>query len=151
MGAITDNPECIAMLYRVGAPGWYVRPPANLSTNMIIRLIVAPGWEKMPVVRGRSANDVDPREFTYKEYPGTPYPTIVTACPRSGEYVAACQNWREGHFGVIDPQPVVTQAVSGMAVVESFPGSQQPNVPLTNGRLFSCFSEQTCLSMTEFV
>ena len=81
MGAITDNPECIAMLYRVGAPGWYVRPPANLSTNMIIRLIVAPGWEKMPVVRGRSANDVDPREFTYKEYPGTPYPTIVTACP----------------------------------------------------------------------
>ncbi|EDR14715.1 uncharacterized protein LACBIDRAFT_321955 [Laccaria bicolor S238N-H82] len=133
MGAITDSTECIAMLYRVGAPGWCVRPPANLSTNMIIRMIVPPGWEKMPVIRGRLPNDVDPREFTYKEYPGTPYPTIITACPRSGEYVSACQNWREGHFGIIDPQPVVMHAVSGMAVVESFTGSQQPNVTLTNG------------------
>ena len=50
MGAITDNPECIAVLYRVGAPGWYVHPLANLSPKMIIRQIIAPGWEKMPVV-----------------------------------------------------------------------------------------------------
>ena len=24
MGAITDGPNCIAMLYRAGVPGWYV-------------------------------------------------------------------------------------------------------------------------------
>ena len=83
-------------------------------------------------------NDMDPCEFTYQEYPGTPYPTIITACPQSDEYVAACQNWREGHFGIIDPQPVVTQAASGMAVVEAFPGSRQPNAA-PNGRLFLCF------------
>lgn len=88
---------------------------------MTIRYIVAPGWEFIPTARGRPASERDPREFTYKDYPGTPFPTVITACPRSGDYVAACQNWREGHLGPTDPQVVAKEAPSGHATVESFP------------------------------
>lgn len=92
MGAITDSSDCIAMLYRVGAPGWYVRPPSNVPKDMTIRHIVAPGCEEMPTVRGRPANEYDRRAFTYKDFSGMPFLTVVTACPRSSDYVAACQN-----------------------------------------------------------
>ena len=116
MGAITDSPDCIAMLYRIGAPGWYVRTPSNVPHDMTIRHIVAPGREEMPTVRGRPANECDPCAFTCKDFPGMPFPTIVTACPRSSDYVAACQNWREGHFG---PEVVVKEASGSSATVES--------------------------------
>ena len=121
MGAITDSPDCIAMLYRAGVPGWYVRPPSSIPHDMTIRYIVAPGWEKMPTARGRRSSECDPREFTDKDYPGMPFPTVVTAFPRSGDYVMACQSWHEGHFGLTDAQVVAKEAPSGVATVESFP------------------------------
>ena len=88
---------------------------------MTIRYIVAPGWEKMPTARGRRSSECDPREFTDKDYPGMPFPTVVTACPRSGDYVMACQSWRKGHFGLTDAQVIAKEAPSGVATVESFP------------------------------
>ena len=121
MGAITDSPDCIAMLYRVGAPAWYVRPPANIPHDMTIHYLVAPGWEKKPNYHGRSASEYDPREFTSRDYPNAPFQTVITASPRSGAYVAACQQWREGHFGPIVSQPIVKEPVAGLAMVELMP------------------------------
>jgi len=89
---------------------------------MTIRYIVAPSWEEMPTLRGCSANERNPCTFTYKDFPGMHFPTIVTsACPRSGNYVAACQNWCEGHFGPLDPQAVAKEALDGLATVKPFP------------------------------
>ena len=88
---------------------------------MTIRYIVAPGWEKLPTARGRRLSECDPREFTDKDYPGAPFPTVLTACPRSEHYVAACQSWRKGHFGPTNPQVVAKEAPSGPATVQSFP------------------------------
>ncbi|EDR03695.1 uncharacterized protein LACBIDRAFT_331189 [Laccaria bicolor S238N-H82] len=59
------------------------------------------------VVRGRPANEYDRRAFTYKDFPGMPFPTVVTACPRR-------------HFGPLDPQ-VVVEASGGLAMVNSSP------------------------------
>ncbi|KIK02231.1 hypothetical protein K443DRAFT_97233 [Laccaria amethystina LaAM-08-1] len=121
MGAITDSPDCIAVLYRVGAPAWYVWPPANIPHDMTIRYIVAPGWEKKPNYRGRSASEYDPQEFTSRDYPNAPFKTVITASPRSSAYVAACQQWCEGHFGPIVSQPIVKEPVDRLATVALMP------------------------------
>ncbi|EDR01936.1 uncharacterized protein LACBIDRAFT_332756 [Laccaria bicolor S238N-H82] len=123
MGVITDSPDCIAMLYRAGVLGWYIRPPSSIPHDMTIHYIIAPGWEKMPTAHGRRSSECDPREFTDKDYPGMPFPTVLTACPRSGDYVVACQSWRKGHLGPTNAQVVVTEAPSGPATVESFPST----------------------------
>jgi len=87
---------------------------------MTICYIVAPGWEKMPTAHSRPSSKCDPCKFTHKDYPGMPFPTVVTACPQSGDYVMACQNWHKGHFGLTDPQVITKEAPSGLATVESF-------------------------------
>ena len=122
MGVITDSSECVTLLFRIGVPVWYVRTPADVPNKIIIRQLLTPGSHLTPTLRGQNFSEFDSREFVSHDY-RQPFPTILRdISPRSLEYVTACQFWKEGLLGAIEPQPIVKPPPSGLAVVESFAG-----------------------------
>lgn len=139
MGVITDKAECAMLLFRIGIPVWYVRPPADIPNNIIIRNFVAPGSPLTPTLRDQNPYGFERGEFVSRDY-RQPFPPVHRdISPRSFEYVTGCQSWKEGQLGAIEPQPIVKLPPSGLAVVESFVGPSHTQSSQTRTIPGMCF------------
>ena len=118
MGAITDSLEVAETLFRIGAPVWLVRTPAEIPPRINILNVRPPTPKSLATLRDRRPFEVDPRELCLDDYPDHPFPTITTASPRSTLYTHACQSHFEGCLGPEDPKPVVKEPQSGSLSVE---------------------------------
>ncbi|EDR08566.1 uncharacterized protein LACBIDRAFT_327110 [Laccaria bicolor S238N-H82] len=118
MGAITDSLETAETLFRIGAPVWLVRTPAEIPPQINILNVRPPTPKSIATLRDRRPSEVDPRELCLDDYPDHPFPHITTASPRSTLYIQACQTHFEGFLGPEDPKPVVKGPQSGSLSVE---------------------------------
>lgn len=133
MGAITDSLETAETLFRIGAPVWLVRTPAEIPPRINILNVRPPTPKSFATLRDRRSSEVDPRELCLDDYPERPFPTITTASPRSTLYVQSCQAHFEGFLGPEDPKPVVTEPQSGSLSVESGTGPRRTDREVHRG------------------
>ena len=133
MGAITDSLETAETLFRIGAPVWLVRTPAEIPPRINILNVRPPTPKSFATIRDRRSFEVDPRELCLDDYPERPFPTITTASPRSTLYIQSCQAHFEGFLGPEDPKPVVTESQSGSLSVESGTGPSRTDREVHRG------------------
>ncbi|KIJ91416.1 hypothetical protein K443DRAFT_126241 [Laccaria amethystina LaAM-08-1] len=118
MGAITDSLKTAETLFRIGAPVWLVRTPAEIPPRINILNVRPPTPKNIATLHDRRPFEVDPLELCLDDYPNHPFPNIMTASPRSTHYIQACQAHFEGCLGPEDPKPVVKEPQSGSLSVE---------------------------------